>query len=132
MASPCTGDTPSPPLQPAGMRMKQKSRFKCLPWPGFEPRTSQSNGSERYHSTTAHPQLYSIYAMLAHVWIPDELQALTIRLSSITFHACGDVSLIGQSRSSFQERRVSQFCKCLNRSGVQDHGFVLFQNLLNG
>jgi len=23
------------------VRMKQKSRFKCLPWPGFEPRTSQ-------------------------------------------------------------------------------------------
>src|SRR6218665_855117 len=27
--------------------------FKFLPWPGFEPRTSQSNGRERYHSTTA-------------------------------------------------------------------------------
>ena len=34
--------------------------FKCLPWPGFETRTSQSNGRERYHSTTArgvHPPL---------------------------------------------------------------------------
>ena len=29
--------------------MKQKSRFKFLPWPGLEPRTSQSNGRERYH-----------------------------------------------------------------------------------
>src|SRR6218665_3429200 len=27
--------------------------FKFLPWPGFEPRTSQSNDRERYHSTTA-------------------------------------------------------------------------------
>ena len=27
--------------------------FKFLPWPGFEPRTSQSNGRERNHSTTA-------------------------------------------------------------------------------
>ena len=30
--------------------------FKFLPWPGFEPRTSQSNDRERYHSTTAPPQ----------------------------------------------------------------------------
>src|SRR6218665_1387486 len=29
--------------------------FKFLPWPGFEPRTSQSNGRERNHSTTATP-----------------------------------------------------------------------------
>src|SRR6218665_277536 len=35
--------------------MKQKSRFKFLPWPVFEPRTSQSNDRERHHSTTAHP-----------------------------------------------------------------------------
>ena len=27
--------------------------FKFLPWPGLEPRTSQPNGRERYHSTTA-------------------------------------------------------------------------------
>ena len=33
----------------AGVRMKQKSRFKCQPWPGFEPRTLQSDGRERYH-----------------------------------------------------------------------------------
>src|SRR6218665_1277176 len=25
--------------------------LKFLPWPGFEPRTSQSNGRERHHST---------------------------------------------------------------------------------
>src|SRR6218665_243316 len=30
--------------------------FKFLPWPRFEPRTAQSNGRERYHSTTAPPQ----------------------------------------------------------------------------
>jgi len=56
MASPYTGDTPSPPL---GVRMKQKSRFKFLPWPGFESRTSQSNDRERYYSTTAHSQVVS-------------------------------------------------------------------------
>ena len=33
--------------------MKQKSRFKFLLWPGFEPRTLQSTGRERYHKTTA-------------------------------------------------------------------------------
>jgi len=26
--------------------------FKFLPWPGFEPQTSQSNGREHYYSTT--------------------------------------------------------------------------------
>src|SRR6218665_2468300 len=31
-----------------GVRMKHKPRFKCLPWPGFKPRISQSNGRERY------------------------------------------------------------------------------------
>src|SRR6218665_59437 len=31
-----------------GVRIKHKPRFKCLPWPGFKPRTSQSNGRERY------------------------------------------------------------------------------------
>src|SRR6218665_3877073 len=30
-----------------GVRMKQKSRFKFLPWPEFEPRTSQSNALGR-------------------------------------------------------------------------------------
>ena len=38
----------------SGVRMKQKSRIKFLPWPGFGPRTLQSDGRERYHSTTAH------------------------------------------------------------------------------
>ena len=37
------------------VRIKQKSRFKSLPWPGFETQTSQSNGRERYHSTMAQP-----------------------------------------------------------------------------
>jgi len=32
-----------------GVRMKQKSRFKFQPWPGFELRTSQYNGRERYY-----------------------------------------------------------------------------------
>src|SRR6218665_2529314 len=32
-----------------GVHMKQKSSFKFLPWPGFEPRTSQSNGRKPYH-----------------------------------------------------------------------------------
>src|SRR6218665_1212327 len=31
------------------VRTKQKSRLKYLPWPGFEPRTLQSAGRERYH-----------------------------------------------------------------------------------
>src|SRR6218665_525418 len=31
-----------------GVRMKQKSRFKFLPLPGFEPQTLQSNGRKRY------------------------------------------------------------------------------------
>ena len=39
----------------AGVRMKQKSCFKFLPWPGFESRTTQANGRERDQSTTAHP-----------------------------------------------------------------------------
>src|SRR6218665_753722 len=30
--------------------------FKFLPWPGFQPQTSQSNGRERYHSTMTHTQ----------------------------------------------------------------------------
>ena len=30
--------------------------LKFLPWPGFEPRTSQSNGCECYHSTTTYPR----------------------------------------------------------------------------
>ena len=34
-----------------GVRMKQNSRFKCLPCPGFEPQTTQSNGRKRYHYT---------------------------------------------------------------------------------
>src|SRR6218665_2336960 len=33
--------------------MKLKSRIKFLPWLGFEPRTLQSDGRDRYHSTTA-------------------------------------------------------------------------------
>jgi len=41
-----------------GMRMKQKSRFKFLPWPGFESRTSQSNGRKRYHSIMVHHPKY--------------------------------------------------------------------------
>ena len=32
-----------------GVRMKQKSRFKFQPWPGFELRTLQYNGRERYY-----------------------------------------------------------------------------------
>ena len=32
-----------------GVRKKHKSRFKFLPWPEFEPQTSQSKGRERYH-----------------------------------------------------------------------------------
>ena len=39
----------------AGVRMKQKSRFKFLSWPEFEPRTLQFDVRERYHLTTAHP-----------------------------------------------------------------------------
>src|SRR6218665_1010551 len=31
------------------VRMEQKSHFKFLHWLGFEPRTLQSNGHERYH-----------------------------------------------------------------------------------
>ena len=38
-----------------GLRMQQKSSLKFLPWPGFRPRTSQSNGCGRYPSTTKHP-----------------------------------------------------------------------------
>ena len=34
---------------PAWVCMKQKSNFKFLPWPGFELRTSQPNGRERYY-----------------------------------------------------------------------------------
>ena len=30
-------------------RTKPKSHFNYLPWPGFEPRTLQFNGRERYH-----------------------------------------------------------------------------------
>src|SRR6218665_722586 len=34
-----------------GVRMMQKSRFKFLPGPGFEPRARQSNGFQNYHKT---------------------------------------------------------------------------------
>ena len=47
-----------------GARMKQKSCFKFLLWLGFEPRTSQSKGRERYHSTTAHPQCCSLWCLI--------------------------------------------------------------------
>ena len=43
----------------AGLRMKQKSCFKSLLWPRFEPRTSQSIVRERHHSTTAHPNSWN-------------------------------------------------------------------------
>jgi len=43
----------------AGVHMKQKSHFKFLPWPGFEPRTLQSDGHERYNHTMAHPLQYN-------------------------------------------------------------------------
>src|SRR6218665_1410405 len=35
--------------------MKQKSRFRFLPWPGFEPRTLHFNDREHYHLTTMQP-----------------------------------------------------------------------------
>ena len=38
-------------------------RFKFLHWPGFEPRTLQSNGGERYHYTTARSLLVASYDM---------------------------------------------------------------------
>ena len=47
-----------------GVRMKHKSRFKFLPWPGFEPQTSQSNGGERHHWTTAQPRRTFSFALL--------------------------------------------------------------------
>jgi len=40
-----------------------KSRLKFLPWPGFRPRTSQSNGCGRYPSTTKHPFDISICSL---------------------------------------------------------------------
>src|SRR6218665_2384481 len=45
----CSGTRFCGPRGGAGVRMHQKSRFKFLSWPGFEPRTLQSNGRERYH-----------------------------------------------------------------------------------
>src|SRR6218665_2802086 len=38
------------PRGAAGVCMKQKSRFRFLPWLVFEPQTLQSNGRERYCS----------------------------------------------------------------------------------
>ena len=32
-----------------GVCVRQKSRSKFLPWPGFEPLSWQSNGCEHYH-----------------------------------------------------------------------------------
>src|SRR6218665_1543854 len=40
--------------------MKQKSCFKFLPWPGFEPRTLQSDGHEHHHWTKAHPLVLGV------------------------------------------------------------------------
>ena len=34
---------------PEAERMKQKSLFKLLPWPRFEPQTLTIDGRERYH-----------------------------------------------------------------------------------
>src|SRR6218665_445572 len=39
-----------------GVRIKQKSHFKFLLKPEFEPRTSQSNGPERYHRRRRTPE----------------------------------------------------------------------------
>src|SRR6218665_2692229 len=44
--------------------------FKFLPWPGFEPRTSQSNGRERYHSTTTHPHCVATLDNVLTIFIP--------------------------------------------------------------
>ena len=56
----------------ARVRMKQISRFKFLPWPGFETRTLLSDGHKRYHSTKVHP-LYNVYIVTpkceSQVWM---------------------------------------------------------------
>src|SRR6218665_3601429 len=38
--------------------------FKFLLWPGFESRTLQSNGRERYHSTTAPPRVKDLHKVI--------------------------------------------------------------------
>jgi len=48
------GSTTPPVFKPdwrrcCGVRMKQNSCFKFLPWPWVKPRTSQSNGHKCYH-----------------------------------------------------------------------------------
>src|SRR6218665_2762759 len=48
----CTSHAPTLPSCPRagfGVCMKQKSRSKLLPWSGFDHRTWQSNGWDRYH-----------------------------------------------------------------------------------
>ena len=59
----------------AEVRMKLKSRFKFLPWPGFEPQTLLADGRERYHLTTAHPtfKLTSTLILHLHLLLPFHL-----------------------------------------------------------
>ena|SRR6218665_1206297 len=61
----------SPRGGPWGATIELKSRFKCVPWPGFEPRSSHSDGRERCHSTTAaHPRLLMIdYVLISKNFI---------------------------------------------------------------
>ena len=68
--------------------------FKCLPWPGFEPWTSQSNGRERDHSTTAPPQLpitlrncvpnqvFDIFMKIITIYFSDIENCLTSRIDA--------------------------------------------------
>src|SRR6218665_2217263 len=49
-----------------GASTKQKSCFKFLPWPGFEPRTLQSNGHERYRPTVSFSYCHSLTKYFAN------------------------------------------------------------------
>ena len=69
MASPYMGGKPSSTLG-----CDWSSRFQNSAQAGFEPRTSQSNGRERYHSTTTHP-LLSINAFIIIIIITYLLSA---------------------------------------------------------
>src|SRR6218665_4012691 len=64
--------------------MKQKSRFKFLPWPGFEPHTSESNGRERHHSTTNNGGRHTRRDKSCEQWPPNEC---TIRLLMVQRHS---------------------------------------------
>src|SRR6218665_989155 len=100
----------------AEVRMKQKSRFKFLPWPGFEPRTLQSDGRDRDHSTTA-----AKYYAITFLIIPFPLLLLLICMNS-----CKAPLTVSQQAIQMRDRSVKR--KVFKKR--RDAGEILWRVLL--